>query len=99
MLMHENAPHCRARVMQEFLQCAGFTVMPWLLVSLHLNPIGNVWIAMKSAQRERPVAGSSDDLFTLLTEIWGSMDALPAISSMRSRLVATIDSEGGHTKY
>ena len=64
MLMHENAPPCRARVMQEFLQCAGFTVMPWLLVSPHLNPIGNVWIAMKSTLRERPVAGSSDDLFT-----------------------------------
>ena len=42
MLMHDNAPPCRARVTQEFLQCAGFTVMPWLLVSPHLNPIGNV---------------------------------------------------------
>ena len=50
-------------------------------------------------ERERPVAESSDDLFTLLTEIWNSMDALPAISSMRRRLVATIDSVGGLTKY
>ena len=72
--------------------------MPWPSVSPHLNPIENVWVAMKSVLRERPVAGSSDELFTLLTEIWGSMDALPVISSMRRRLVATIDSEGVHTK-
>ena len=54
---------------------------------------------MKSGLRDRPVAGSSDELFALLTEMWDSLDALPAISSMRRRLVATIDTEGGHTWY
>ena len=68
-------------------------------LSPDLNHIENVWAAMKSGLRNRPVAGSSDELFALLTEMWDSLDALPAISSMRRRLVATIDAEGGHTKY
>ena len=44
------------------------------------------------------MAGSSDELFALLTDMWDYLDAILAISSMR-RLVATIDAEGGHTKY
>ena len=68
-------------------------------VSPDLNPIENVWAAMKSDLRERPVAGSSNELFALLIEVWDSLDAFLAISSMRMRLVATIDAEGGHTKY
>ena len=54
---------------------------------------------MKSGLRDRHLAGSSDELFALLTEMWDSLDALPVISLMRRRLVATIDAEGGPTKY
>jgi len=61
--------------------------------------VGGEFAESSARLRDRPVAGSSDELFALLTEMRDSLDALQAISSMRRRLVATIDAEGGHTKY
>ena len=97
--MHDHASPHRARVTQEFIQGAGFDVLHWpTVLSPDLNSIENVWAAMKSGLRNRPVAGSSNELSALLTEMWDYLDAILAISSMM-RLVATIDAEGGHTKY
>ena len=94
MIMH-------LRIVLEFIQGADFDagLLHWPSESPDLNPIENVWAAMKSGLRDRPVAGSSDELFALLTEMWDSLDAFPAISSMRRRLMANIHVEGGHTKY
>ena len=69
LIHHNDVPPHPARVTQEFLQGAGFDVLPWPSVYPYLNPIENVLAAMKSGLRERPVAGSSDDLFALLTEM------------------------------
>ena len=50
--MHDNAPQNCARVTQGFLQGASFDVLPWPSVPLNLNPIENIWIAMKSNLRD-----------------------------------------------
>ena len=54
---------------------------------------------MKNAMRKLPVSTNSDELFGHLVEIWNDIDALPAVLSMRRRLLSIIDVDSDHTKY
>ena len=93
-----HTPHT-APLTNEFLFNEGIEMLFWLAVSLDLNPIENVWAAMKTELRKLPVSTDSDELFGRLVEIWKGMDALLAVLSMRRRLSSRIDVDGGHTNY
>ena len=68
-------------------------------MSPDFNPIENVWATMKTALRKLPVSNDSDQSFRRLVEIWNDIDALPAVLSMRRRLLSTIDVDGDRIKY
>ena len=97
--MHDNASAHRSRVAQDFLEDAGISVLSWPSISPDLKPIENVWELLKSGLRNKPVTGGSNELFEVLREILDSIDTFPFFSSMRKRLLLTINADGGHIEY
>ena len=78
------------------------TVLEWPAVSPDLNPIEHVWALLKMQLRKRPTCRNADHLFETLNELWEEISPqyLRSLThSMRCRITAVIDSDGGHTKY
>lgn len=53
VLMHDEAPVHRARIVRELLDELGITVMEWSPYSPDLSPIENLWGLLKAAIYER----------------------------------------------
>ena len=77
--------------------------MDWPPKSPDLNPIENLWSQLKRKMSKRVTNDTTlDDLAVLLVEEWNGLDQnfiRRLIESMRRRCQATIDANGGHTKY
>jgi transposase len=84
-------------------------VLPWPSYSPDLNPIENVWAILKKNVEKRVKSMvaqkksiTNDVFFALIRKEWDDLDnnvIVNCINSMRSRIEACIDAEGGYTKY
>jgi len=84
-------------------------VLSWPSYSPDLNPIENVWAVLKKNVEKRikkMVAQKkkiAQNIFIdIITDEWDSLEKdviVNSISSMKNRIQACIEAEGGHTKY
>ena len=93
-----------ARVTMQFLNQNGINVLDWPSFSPDLSPIKHLWDELGRAVRKRnhPPPRNVQQLGQALTaEVRNipQQTVLNLIQSMRSRIHACIDSNGGHTKY
>lgn len=103
ILMDDNAPPHRARVVQNFLEDHGIQRMNWPARSPDLNPIEHIWDQLDRRVRNRVVAPHTlEQLEEAIIEEWNripqeNIEAL--VSSMNRRCLAVISSRGGPTRY
>ena len=98
----DNAPPHKAHVTRAFLENENVTTISWPAVSPDMNPIEHVWAFMKKELRKRDTCRDSDHLFDTLVAIWEGISPdfiLKLTSSMRRRLQAVLNVNGGHSKY
>jgi hypothetical protein len=99
---HDNAPSHKARSTVDFLRNNAVSVLTWPPYSPDLNPIENLWGAIKRKVREEGVS-SPEELITRVHVIWNSPEiknlCLPLVASMPRRIALCISNKGGYTKY
>lgn len=92
------AQHCR-----QFFDDNDIEVLPWPALSPDLNPIENLWDLLARRLRQRPHPPETlPQLRAALTEEWTAIpqeDIRSHCLSMRRRLTAVIDANGGHIHY
>ena len=100
--MHDNArPHV-ARICRQFINRNNVNVLPWPAVSPDMNPIEHIWDYLGRKVRARGNVHSLRDLENALSQEWNNIPNVVIrryVRSMRGRLVACINSRGGHTRY
>lgn len=101
ILMQDNARPHTARITKEFLEEAEITVMNWVPYSPDMNPLEHLWDELgRRVQQRAPTTRPA--LIRILREEWA---AIPQdfirnlVRSMRRRCQASIDAQGGHTRY
>ena len=102
--MQDNAPAHRAIVTRNFFDENGVRLLsPWPANSPYSNPIKHLWDAMNRTLHNQELQLSNpQELAADLIRIW---HAIPQrvirrfTLSMRRRVQAVIDSDGGHTRY
>ena len=105
IFQQDNAPIHSANRTKLFLQHNGIPTLDWPAFSPDMNPIEHVWAQMElKLQREYEDPEDSDQLFATLDVIWNElMDdvnyRVSLITSMRDRVQAVLDAEGGFTRY
>lgn len=103
VFQHDNArPHV-ARVCANFLRDNDVDVLPWPALSPDLNPIENVWDLLNTRIRRRANPPRTvQQLRAALVEEWAaiSQEQLRRFCrSMRRRITAVLDANGGHVNY
>ena len=111
LFMQDNAPCHKATEVLNFLQEHHVPIMEWPAQSADLNPIENLWVALKAAFHKQFIEMFNHPSKSLearyrygevLQEVWYSqgrelVDAL--VESMPKRVQAVIEANGGWTKY
>lgn len=100
--MQDNAPCHKAKSTMEFCRQQGLRLLDWPPYSPDLNPIENVWAALKREIHKSPCA-TVEEVKCKAQEAWqssqmpGTMQSL--IESMPKRIADCIKASGGPTKY
>ena len=102
ILMHDNTmPHV-ARIGRQFLNRNNVNGLPWPTVSPDMNPIEHIWDYLGRKVRARGNVHNLRDLENTLIQEWYKIRNVVIrhyVRSMRGRLVACVNSRGGHTRY
>jgi transposase len=103
VFQHDNDPKHTAKKNKEFLANNNFRVLPWPAQSPDLNPLENLWNALKEALKKRADRPSSlDQLFEHVQQEWAKLpkELLSSlVTSMPRRIESVIKNKGGHTGY
>ena len=99
----DNARPHRARIVTDYVQQQGLQTLPWSARSPNLSPIEQLWDELEMRPYERhPGIRTRQQQEQVLRQEW---QAIPqrtvrnVINSMRSRVNACIDRNGGLTRY
>jgi DDE superfamily endonuclease len=108
----DNAPIHNSRTTRALFDQYNLPVMKWPANSPDLNPIENLWTAMKAefhkewealgSKRPSQSAQAMEVYRELLKRVWKeALGSLPGklVESMPRRIAAVIEAKGGHTKY
>jgi len=102
-LMQDNATPHTARRTAAFLETEGIDTLEWPSRSPDLNPLENLWDGLKRSVNKRIKPDTTlQQLRRIIIREWdklGQDDIRCFIRSMRRRVVAVIEANGGHTKY
>ena len=103
ILMDDNAPPHRARIIDQYLEDETIIRMDWPAPSPDLNPIEHVWDMLQrgiaSRQQHPQTVGQ---LQVMLQQEWAALDQASVrrlIQSMRRRCMAVITARGSQTRY
>lgn len=104
VFMHDSAPCHKAKKVTKFLQDNKISVLDWPGNSPDLNPIENVWAALKKEIAKEKIITNKTELIAKIIKAWHNTPALSEISkncikSMPCRLKEVIARKGGITKY
>ena len=103
LFQQDNAHAHSARLTMDFFNQNGVQVLPWPVFSPDLNPIEHLWDQFRKRVYSRchpPI--NRQQLAMALQEEWDKItqDQIQRlIRSMRRRCQATLDANGGHTRY
>ena len=82
--MHDNArPHV-ARVCQQILNRNNVNILPWLAVSLDLNPIEHIWDYLGRKVQARGNVRNLRDLENALIQEWNNIPSVVIRRYIRS---------------
>lgn len=102
-LMQDNATPHTAAITTEFLETEGIETLDWPAKSPDLNPLEHLWDSMKRKVNKSIKPDTTlEGLRRILIRKWQGIDQgqiRGLIESMRRRILAVQDSDGGHTKY
>lgn len=103
MLMQDNARPHTARIVQEYIQEVGISLMAWPSRSPDLNPIEHAWDELgRLVRSRRPAPTTLRALKQALMEEWENIPQnrlQNLVFSMPNRLEAVITARGGNTSY
>ena len=100
--MHDTAQPHVARICRQFQNRNNVNVLPWPAVSPDMNPIEHIWDYLGRKVQARGNVHNLRDLENTLIQEWNNIPNVIIrrdVMSMRGRLVACINSRGGHTQY
>lgn len=103
LFQQDNARAHTARATMQFLNQNGINVLDWPSFSPDLSPIEHLWDELGRTVRKRnPPPQNVQQLRQALIAEWNNLPqqkVLTLIQSMRRRIQACINANGGHTKY
>jgi ketohexokinase/beta-glucosidase len=102
VLMQYNATPHTARTTQQMLQGHNIRILDWPPCSLDLNPIEHVWYEIDRRVRQLPQPQNLAQLERNFVNTWTNLPQrflFNYVNSMRTRCLAVIRANGGHTRY
>lgn len=102
VLMQDNATPHTARTTQQMIQGHKIRLLDWPPCSPGVNPIEHVWDEIDRRVRQLPQPQNLAELERDLINTWNNLPQRVLcnyVNSMRSRCLAVIRANGGHTRY